>query len=122
MSADTQPDQAKLHGPWTLFVCPSCGRNTTDSDFIDCECPVDEWVEVTAVSREALETGLVAGVEVAGKVRDANQAERRRLEAENERLRSLILKADAASDPERAIATLANLVRSLPSDGERGTS
>lgn len=42
------------------------------------------------VPKDVLATALLAGVEVASKVRDANQEERRRLEAENERLRDAL--------------------------------
>jgi hypothetical protein len=35
---------------WTLYVCPSCKRHTTDPDQAGCDCDVDAWKEI-AVAR-----------------------------------------------------------------------
>ena len=94
MSADALPDQSALHGPWTIAVDLTPAK--INGDYLLgprqkgrrtwYENHPKSWALVEVVSKEALARAIVGGVEVAGKVRDANQAERRRLEAENEAL------------------------------------
>jgi hypothetical protein len=62
----------------------------------ECGQPLDVWQRLDEAVADAkrlhaaLEEAVLGGVEVAAKVRDANQAERRRLEAEIERLRETL--------------------------------
>lgn len=67
----------------TIARCPEHGLHGERTECFVCGGPVEQ---VRMVPAEFVEGAVVAGVEVAAKVRDANQAERRRLEAEVERL------------------------------------
>lgn len=84
------PDQSALHGPWTLYVCLDCSVYKFDADPMvihsrDCG---GEFQPVEVVPKDMLAAAVVAGVEVAGKVRDANRADRDRLRAEVEALKA----------------------------------
>lgn len=78
-------------------------------------CPECDQQMVVYVTQDALAAAVVAGVETAGKVRDANQAERRHLEA-------ALAKAEAAvvalADSLRAAGLAPLLVQAIIDDAK----
>jgi hypothetical protein len=82
----------------TRWECPehgvvSCSEPTRDGKRWCVLCLRFSMSLIEYVPKDALAAALVAGVEVAGKVRDANQAERRRLEGQRDAVRMLLDRA-----------------------------
>lgn len=69
------PEFVTPYGPWTIHVCPECSVQVLGREYACDNHLKSTPVEVAVVSRDALETAIIGGVEVAGKIRDANRAD-----------------------------------------------